>query len=78
MDFSIWKVLDKAATYKSHKTIDSLKKNLKKAWEEIPLSLSRAADDQAIKSFSNVCEEFEGISKNDFGNYFLYQFRETY
>ena len=35
MDFSIWEVLDKAATYKSHKTIDSLKKSLKKAWEEV-------------------------------------------
>ena len=61
MDFSIWEILDKAATHKSHKTIDSLKKSLKKAWKEIPLFLLRAADDQAIKRFSNVCEKFGGL-----------------
>ena len=61
MDFSIWKILDKVATHKSHKTIDSLKKSLKKAW--VPLSLMHAADDQATKRFSNVHKEFGGHIK---------------
>ena len=57
IDFSIRGILDKTAIHKSHKTIDSLKKSLKKLGKNLS-SLLRAADDQAIKRFSNVCKEF--------------------
>ncbi|CAJ0935859.1 unnamed protein product, partial [Mesorhabditis belari] len=35
MDFSVWSVLESQACAKSHKTVESLKKALQKAWEAI-------------------------------------------
>lgn len=36
MDFSVWSILEQKACAKPHKDLDSLKRALKKAWDEIP------------------------------------------
>uniref|UniRef100_A0A914CNS1 Transposase n=1 Tax=Acrobeloides nanus TaxID=290746 RepID=A0A914CNS1_9BILA len=37
MDYSVWSILEAKACAKPHKTIESLKRALLKAWDEIPL-----------------------------------------
>ncbi|WKY08788.1 hypothetical protein Q1695_001738 [Nippostrongylus brasiliensis] len=45
MDFCVWSILEEKACAKSHASIEALKSSLKKAWEEIPQDVLRAAVD---------------------------------
>ena len=43
MDFSIWSILETKACANSHSSIESLKRSLTRAWEQIPQETMRAA-----------------------------------
>ena len=46
LDYSIWSILEEKACSKPHPNLDSLKKALTKAWNEIPLeTLIKTVDD---------------------------------
>ncbi|XGW33702.1 hypothetical protein V3C99_017823, partial [Haemonchus contortus] len=45
MDYSVWSLLESKACSMQHHTIDSLKRDLLRAWEEIPLEYLRATVD---------------------------------
>jgi hypothetical protein len=59
MDYSVWSILEAKACAKPHKTIESLKRALLKAWDEIPLeTLVKIADN--IPTRLQACVEAEG------------------
>ena len=59
MDFSVWSVLEAKACSKRHKNIESLKKSLLKAWEELdPAYLIAAVD--AIPKRRRACSNANG------------------
>jgi hypothetical protein len=46
MDYSIWGILEAKACAKPHASIEALKRDLIKAWDEIPLeTIAKAVDD---------------------------------
>lgn len=59
MDFSVWSVLEAKACSKAHKTIDSLKNALKKAWDDIDVDYLRATVDSFPKRLK-ACVAAEG------------------
>ncbi|CAJ0936005.1 unnamed protein product, partial [Mesorhabditis belari] len=65
MDFSVWSVLESQACAKSHKTVESLKKALQKAWEAIdPQYLLATLADQYEKAAKNKSNGNEEKTKN--------------
>ena len=59
MDYSVWSVLEAEACKKPHKTIDSLKKALQKAWDSLSPAYLRATVDDFPKRLE-ACVKADG------------------
>lgn len=59
LDYSVWAVLEAKACQKPHKTLDSLKKALQKAWDELDLPYLRATVDDFPKRLQ-LCVNAKG------------------
>lgn len=64
MDYSIWSILEEKACSKPHKSIESLKKSLTKAWKEIPMDVIRKAIDAFPKRLKMCIDANGGHFKN--------------
>lgn len=49
LDYSVWSVLEAKACSKSHSSVDSLKKSLQKAWEELDVAYLSATVEDFLK-----------------------------
>ena len=56
MDFAIWGILARKACERPHKNLDSLKRSLIKAWNDIDPDMIRACSANAHKRFEAVVE----------------------
>ncbi|VDO62559.1 unnamed protein product [Haemonchus placei] len=63
MNYSVWSLLESKACSKQHHSIDSLKRNLLRVWEEIPLKYLRAKVDAFPVRLRAVPEHVEGVSR---------------
>ena len=59
LDYSIWSILEQKACAKPHKTVESLKRALIKAWDEIPVETLAKTVDNFPKRLK-ACVEAEG------------------
>lgn len=66
LDYSIWGILQGKACAKSHKSVNSLKRDLVKAWHEISEETVRAAIDQFPRRLRACITAKGGIFENEF------------
>ena len=61
MDFSIWSILETKACAASHSSIESLKRSLTRAWEQIPEEIMRAAVEAFPRRLRAVVQKKGGV-----------------
>ena len=74
MDFSVWSLLEKEACSVPHKSIESLKDSLKRAWEKMSQSTLCAICDSVPKRIKLLLKN-EGSHFENKVNFFLYLLR---
>ena len=60
MDFSVWSILEQKSSTASCLSVDSLKKNLTKIWEEIESETLRTTCEQVVPRLRHLIRVKEG------------------